>query len=72
MNTIIEDLVTLLNIKSPTGHTEAAIQFVASKFETMGLKTRLTNKGALIATLPELMMMRISRYPLTLTHWVHK
>ncbi|CAM4245853.1 M42 family metallopeptidase [Erysipelothrix aquatica] len=52
MNTIIEDLVTLLNIKSPTGHTEAAIQFVASKFETMGLKTRLTNKGALIATLP--------------------
>lgn len=51
MKQTIQDLVTLLNIKSPTGHTEAAIDFVESKFQALGLQTYRTQKGALVATL---------------------
>lgn len=51
MNHLIEDLTKLLNIKSPTGHTEPAISFVEERFKNLGLTTRRTQKGALIATL---------------------
>jgi putative aminopeptidase FrvX len=43
--------VSLLNIPSPTGNTNDAVQWVKSRFEALGLSTRLTEKGALIATL---------------------
>lgn len=51
MDHLIKDLETLLNIKSPTGHTEPAIKYVEDRFNALGLKTQRTNKGALIATL---------------------
>lgn len=51
MDKIIEQLAELLNIKSPTGHTTAAINYVEQIFKSYGLPTRRTHKGALIATL---------------------
>lgn len=51
MKHLIEDLETLLNIKSPTGNTEEAVLFCQKRFEALGLQTRRTVKGALIATL---------------------
>lgn len=51
MEHIINDLVTLLQTKSPTGHTEEAISFVEKRFNGLGLPTYRTNKGALVATL---------------------
>ncbi len=44
-------LVRLLRTPSPTGNTEAAIALVESAFGQIGLQTRRTNKGALLATL---------------------
>ncbi|AMC94649.1 aminopeptidase [Erysipelothrix larvae] len=51
MKAYINDLVTLLNTKSPTGHSEEAIRAVKARFDELGLVTQLTHKGALIATL---------------------
>lgn len=51
MKHLINDLETLLNIKSPTGHSALAVDFVETRFKELGLATRRTNKGALIATL---------------------
>lgn len=51
MKHLIQDLETLLNIKSPTGNTEEAVLFCQKRFEALGLQTRRTVKGALIATL---------------------
>lgn len=48
---INENLKKLLEIASPTGNTESAINFVEEKFKELGLKTKKTKKGALIATL---------------------
>lgn len=45
-------LTALLNIKSPTGNTEKAISFSEEIFNNLGLKTKRTRKGALIATIP--------------------
>lgn len=45
-------LVRLLNTPSPTGNTEAAIKLTQAAFDEMGLTTRQTTKGALIATMP--------------------
>ncbi|HLR34915.1 MAG TPA: M42 family metallopeptidase [Tissierellales bacterium] len=47
----IKNLVNLLNIPSPSGNTEKAIDFVEKKFNDLGIKTKRTNKGALIATI---------------------
>ncbi|MDX9917538.1 MAG: M42 family metallopeptidase [Gudongella sp.] len=52
MNSIVEKLVTLLRIPSPTGNTKAAIEYVDSLFKELAIKTELTEKGALIATIP--------------------
>ncbi|HEY8287276.1 MAG TPA: M42 family metallopeptidase [Chloroflexota bacterium] len=42
----------LCRIPSPTGFTEAAIGFVEREFESLGVASRRTVKGALVATLP--------------------
>lgn len=52
MNEIVEKLAGLLKIPSPTGDTSAAIDFVGNLFRELGIKTVLTGKGALIATIP--------------------
>ncbi len=45
-------LLELLNTPSPTGNTETAIGLVEGAFNDLGLRTRRTRKGALLATLP--------------------
>jgi len=45
-------LLNLLNTPSPTGNTEAAIALVEAEFAALGLATRRTVKGALVATMP--------------------
>ncbi|MCH4890900.1 M42 family metallopeptidase [Acidaminobacter sp. JC074] len=49
---IMDSMVTLLTTPSPTGDTEAAIDFVDEKFKGLGIETRRTVKNALIATIP--------------------
>ena len=44
-------LVGLLNTPSPTGDTECGIAYVESALHQLGLETRRTVKGALVATL---------------------
>lgn len=51
MDYIIDNLEKLLKIASPTGHTEKAVEFVEEKFKSLGISTRRTVKGALIATI---------------------
>ncbi len=51
MDYIIDNLVKLLKISSPTGNTTKAIEFVEEKFKSLGVQTRRTTKGALIATI---------------------
>ncbi len=48
---LTKTLVDLLNTPSPTGDTEYAVSFVQQELDYMGVQTRLTTKGALIATL---------------------
>ena len=48
---LTEFLVGLLNTPSPTGDTEAAIAYAESALRDLGLETRRTRKGALLATL---------------------
>lgn len=51
MDYIISNLKKLLAIPSPTGNTERAVLFVQEKFKELGIETKRTNKGALIATI---------------------
>ncbi|NLX61890.1 MAG: M42 family metallopeptidase [Tissierellia bacterium] len=51
MDYVIEKLVALLKIPSPTGNTEKAIAFVEEEFKNLGIPTYRTNKGALVASL---------------------
>jgi len=44
-------LVDLLAINSPSGDTVEAVEYVKTYFEKLGLTTKLTTKGALVATL---------------------
>ncbi|MGL6131113.1 MAG: M42 family metallopeptidase, partial [Fusobacteriaceae bacterium] len=46
---MIQTLVDLLAIKSPTGDTSEAIKFVKEKFTELGIEVEITKKGALIA-----------------------
>lgn len=48
---ISEKLDKLLNIPSPTGNTEKAMNFIEDEFKSLGLYTRRNNKGALTAVL---------------------
>lgn len=49
---IEQELETLLKTKSPTGNTKEGIDWVMTKFKQLGLDTKLTQKGGMIATLP--------------------
>ncbi len=49
---LTEFLVELLNTPSPTGDTARAITYTESALWELGLETRRTRKGALVATLP--------------------
>ncbi|MCF6465549.1 M42 family metallopeptidase [Clostridium sp. Cult2] len=51
MDYVVDKLVSLLNISSPSGNTKKAIDFVEKEFNSMGVPTYKTNKGALIATI---------------------
>lgn len=51
MNRLTEQLLELLNTPSPSGDTKKAIALVRTYFEELGIECRLTNKGALIATI---------------------
>ena len=50
-NYLTEFLVGLLNTPSPTGDTAAAIAYTEEALKVLGLETRRTRKGALLATL---------------------
>jgi putative aminopeptidase FrvX len=45
-------LCELCRIPSPTGLTDAAVDYVRREFEALGIATQSTIKGALLATLP--------------------
>ena len=49
---MLEQTAALCRIPSPTGFTRAAIDHVAAELMALGLPTRRTRKGALIADLP--------------------
>lgn len=49
---ITEQLVRLCTTPSPTGDTKAIMSYLKQEFENIGLSTKMTNKGGLIATLP--------------------
>lgn len=51
MDYVISSLEELLKIPSPTGNTEKALAYVEKKFKELGVETRRTIKGALIATI---------------------
>ncbi|TCU74011.1 putative aminopeptidase FrvX [Tissierella praeacuta] len=51
MEYITKNLEELLKIPSPTGNTEKAVLFVEEKFKKLGIVTKRTTKGALIATI---------------------
>ncbi|KGX90866.1 aminopeptidase [Pontibacillus halophilus JSM 076056 = DSM 19796] len=48
---IVAILKDLVHIPSPSGYTEEAIQYCERHFEELGVATRRTNKGALLATI---------------------
>lgn len=50
-NYLVDQLTDLLEIPSPTGFTEMAINHLRQQFELLGLKTITTGKGALIASI---------------------
>lgn len=49
---IAQQILTLCKIPSPTGYTEAVLQYVSQELDRMGVKARRTRKGAVLATLP--------------------
>ncbi|MGB6127923.1 MAG: M42 family metallopeptidase [Psychrilyobacter sp.] len=51
-NYMVEKLVEILNIPSPSGDTKKGIEVCRNEFERLGVKTEITLKGALKATLP--------------------
>lgn len=48
---LIDTLVKLLNINSPSGDTKEAVNFVKNEFDKFGFETKITVKGALIASI---------------------
>ena len=49
---ILENLEELLNINSPTGNTERAIDFIDKEFKKLNLQVKRNNKGNLMVTIP--------------------
>lgn len=48
---LLKSLGELLAINSPSGDTKEAIEYVKAAFESMEIPVRITNKGALVATI---------------------
>ena len=48
LDALLDFLVGLLNVPSPTGFTERAIDYVEARFQPLGLALRRTVKGALV------------------------
>lgn len=48
---VVEVLTRLCKTPSPTGNSDAAISLLEAEFGKLGLPTRRTNKGALVATI---------------------
>ena len=48
---IVDKTTELLNIDAPTGYTEEAAAWVKKEFESLGFKTKTTNKGGIIVDL---------------------
>ncbi|SFI98154.1 M42 family metallopeptidase [Thermoflavimicrobium dichotomicum] len=51
-NAVVETLVKLLNIPSPTGRTERAIDYIEQRMRELGVSAFKNNKGGLLVTLP--------------------
>lgn len=51
---LVRVLVDLLNTPSPSGYTDWAISFVQQELDVMGVSSQITQKGALVASLPGL------------------
>lgn len=51
---MVDLLTRLCKTPSPTGNSDAAVTLLEEEFRALGIATRRTNKGALIATLPGL------------------
>jgi len=49
---VIDTLLELLSIESPTGHAERAIAYIRGRLNPLGLEMKETPKGSLIVTLP--------------------
>ena len=49
MERVVEILREILEIPSPTGYTKEVLAHIEKKLERAGIKTRYTNKGALLA-----------------------
>lgn len=49
---VIQTLLELLAIESPTGHAEPAIEYIRHRLEPLGLEMKQPPKGSLIVTLP--------------------
>lgn len=49
---ILAKLEELLNINSPTGNTERAIDFIDKEFKKLNLQVKRNNKGNLMVTIP--------------------
>ncbi|MGI6357966.1 MAG: M42 family metallopeptidase [Bacillota bacterium] len=54
LNYITEQVVRLCTIPSPTGDTQAIVDYLRGEFTRLGLACQRTNKGGLLATLPGL------------------
>jgi putative aminopeptidase FrvX len=52
MQELVGTLAELLEIPSPTGSTDRAVEFVRTKLAALGLEPHLTRKGVLTTTLP--------------------
>lgn len=52
LDRLVDDLVRLLNVPSPTGFTSAAVDEVERLLRPLGVSTRRTPKGALLWTIP--------------------
>lgn len=49
---IAQRIIELCQIPSPTGYTDEAIAYMENEFARLGVETRRTRKGALMATIP--------------------
>jgi len=51
MQYVVNNLVKILETPSPSGDSRKVMSLVEKEFESLGLETYLTNKGALVATI---------------------